>query len=396
MKSSKRTKRSTQSPWTGRANSQSKKTDSWHERVRKVDPSDLGSDFAAWPSLAKEKWSETSIPSFDGSNFNRVILVGMGGSLLSGELIVDLAREKQSKVSFETVKDYHLPPYCDGRTLVIGMSSSGNTEETLSVLSEAHKKGLKSFALGSGGTLESLSKNKWGFDFIRTTMLKVPRSSLPAIFYPVLKLLATNHMLDFTEEEIEESFEALEQAKQRSSNESKLKVGPFQLAKELVRETTDLFPLVYASARTRAVGLRFRQSLNENAKIHAFNGEIPELCHNEIVGWDYDASSIKKYRISGLGLKTSSILLRLNEDDPPEIRTRFDIVQEIVRKSKGKTLEAPYVGKGYLARVISMLYLLDYATYYIAILKGVDPIKTPSITLLKTELADRLNYVAGL
>jgi glucose/mannose-6-phosphate isomerase len=371
----------------------SQKTDSWHNRISRIDPADLGADYAAWPSLAREKWGETNVPSFEAGNFDRIVLVGMGGSLLSGELLVDLAREKKSSIEFETVKDYHLPSYCNDKTLVIGMSSSGNTEETLSVLSEAHKKGLKAFTFGSGGSIESLSKDKWGFDFIRTSMLKVPRSSLPGIFYPVLKLLVSNHLLNYSEDEIEESIAALGQVNSKNGSQH---IEALKLAKEIVSGRSDPFPLVYASCRTRAAGLRFRQSLNENSKIHAFNGEIPELCHNEIVGWDYISSSIKKYRSATLGGRKPCIFLRLSEDDPSEIKTRFDIVADVVCKSKGRILEAPHVGRGYLARMLSMLYCLDYATYYAAILRGVDPIKTPSINLLKDQLASRLNFISSL
>jgi glucose/mannose-6-phosphate isomerase len=391
MNSRRRTKRSPSSKVT--ENQGSRKRSSWEERIRTVDPSDLRSDFGKWPSLARERWTQTIVPTFDAGNYNRIVLVGMGGSLLSGELLVDLAREQKSSREFETVKDYHLPSYCDERTLVIGMSSSGNTEETLSVLSEARKKGLKGFAFGSGGSLESLSKDKWGFDFIQTTMLKVPRSSLPGIFYPVLKLLVTNHVLEFTEQEVIESIDALEEI---NREDSKRDNRALRLAKDLISENSDSFPLVYASSRTRAVGLRFRQSLNENSKIHSFNGEIPELCHNEIVGWDFLSSSIKNYRTKNSKSKQICMLLRLQEDDPPEIRTRFDIVADLVNRSKGNVLEAPHVGRGYLARTLSMLYLLDYSTYYAAILRGVDPIKTPSISLLKQELASRLDFVSHL
>ncbi len=391
MNSSRRTKQNQSSKI--RAKRRYRKRDPWEERIRRVDPSDLRSDFNKWPSLAREMWTQASVPSFDASSFGRIVLVGMGGSLLSGELLVDLAREQKSGWQFETVKDYHLPSYCDERTLVIGMSSSGNTEETLSVLSEAKKKGLKGFAFGSGGNLESFSKGKWGFDFIRTTMLKVPRSSLPGIFYPVLKLLVTNHVLNFSEQEVDESIESLEEIHQSISKKDNQTIG---LAKELVQNNSESFPLIYASSRTRAVALRFRQSLNENSKIHAFNGEIPELCHNEVVGWDYFSSSIKDYRSKNPKSKQVCMLLRLDEDDPPEIRTRFDIVADLVHKSRGKVLEAPHTGSGYLARMLSMLYILDYTTYYAAILRGVDPIKTPSINHLKQELASRLDFVSHL
>ena len=364
--------------------------------LRAIDPSDLKGDYDLWPSFALKSWSETEVPIFDSGQFNRVVFAGMGGSSLTGELLLDLALEKNSEVSFETLKDYHVPNCLDHKTLVIGMSSSGATEETLSVLSEAHKKGLTGFSFGSGGPIESFSKNKWGFEFVRTAMLKVPRSSLPGMFYPVLKFLVRNKVLEVSDDEINESIRAMNVVKEDFINASEQKKNEIvNLAQAWTQDQSGI-PLLYSSNRTRAVGLRARQSINENAKMHAFNSEIPELCHNEIVGWDYRASFVGDNHKSQKSASLLALILRLSEDDPPEMRTRFEIVKEIVRKAGGETLEAPYVGRSYLARIISMLYFLDYASYYMAIFRRVDPIKTPSIQLLKRELGKRLNYVEKL
>lgn len=364
--------------------------------IENVDRSDLLADYDYWPELALKVWNETAIPSDNYGEVRRVILAGMGGSLLTGELIVDLAREKRSKLQFETIKDYHIPDSCDGRTLVLGLSSSGNTEETLSVLSESHKAGVRAVSFGTGGALETLSKEKWGFDFVRTSMLKVPRSSLPGIFYAVLKFLIESGLIPVSGAEVEESMEALRITKDRvrgsSSHDGN---SPLQIARKFLKEPA--FPLVYSSNRTRGVGLRFRQSINENAKMHAFNGEIPELCHNDIVGWDAMSSSVVRHiAVSSSGSKAVAMFLRLRQDDPIEVRERFDIVDEIVKKAGGETIEAPSTGNCYLARAMSMLYQLDYATYYMAILRNIDPIMTPSINLLKQELATRLKYASLL
>jgi glucose/mannose-6-phosphate isomerase len=364
--------------------------------LRRVDPSDLKADYDLWPPLALKAWSETQVPTFTSDRFNRVAFAGLGGSSLTGELLVDLSRERKSEIAFETLKDYHIPNSFGEKTLVIGMSSSGATEETLSILSEAHKKGLTAYSFGSGGPIESFSRDRWGFQFIRTAMLKVPRSSLPGIFYPVLKFLVWNKLLEVSDDEVNESIQvmnvvrddfvsALDEERNRS----------IRLGRALTRDETG-FTLVYSSNRTRAVGLRARQSINENAKMHAFNGEIPELCHNEIVGWDYRASLVDDASQIRRNGDSAALLLRLNEDDPPEVKTRFEIIQDIVGKARGKTLEAPYVGTSYLARIMSMLYFLDYASYYMAIFRKVDPMKTPSIDMLKRELAKRLNYVEKL
>jgi glucose/mannose-6-phosphate isomerase len=372
----------------------------FEEIQSKIDSSNLKADFDFWPLLAKRAWTNSEVPTFESKKFDRVIFSGLGGSGLTGELLVDISKEKESNVTFETLKDYHIPRSVDkNRTLLVGMSSSGNTEETLSILSEAHKNGMTAFSFGSGGLIETFSKQKWNFGFVRTQMLKVPRSSLPGIFYPVLKFLTTSKLLEVSDSEALESIKALELARNDFLDEGKSgKNKMVIMAKELTGSNSSI-PLIYSSNRTRAVGLRFRQSINENAKMHAFNGEIPELCHNEIVAWDYNPTYVKaNSRIIRKKITVDNVatLLRLKEDDPEEINARFDIVRGVIDQAGGKTLEAPYTGSSYLARIMAMLYLLDYVTYFMAILNEVDPIKTPSIQILKEELGRKLNYLEKL
>ncbi len=374
-------------------NSSSSPRKKFADLIRKVDASDLKADFDQWPSLANRAWCQTAPPKIEqpSEGFDRIAFAGMGGSGISGELLIDLSRETKSPTSFETLKDYHLPDYFDNSCLVVGMSSSGGTEETLSVLSEAHRKGLVGLAIGSGGLLEHRAKSKWNFPFVKSTMLKVPRSSLPGIFYPALKALSYNKLLLVEESEVDESIHALEQVKLLVQDPDHQRNPALDLALSLASKGN--IPLLYSSFRTRAVALRARQSINENAKLHGFDGEIPELCHNDIVGWDSKKTRVTKAARDQPGC---AVLLRLEEDDPEEIETRFDIVRDVIKKSGGESYTPTYRGESYLARIISMLYFLDYVSYYMAIIRGIDPIKTPSIQLLKRQLAHRLNYIERL
>jgi glucose/mannose-6-phosphate isomerase len=364
--------------------------------MKMVDSSDLKSDFDQWPKLALSIWNEPSnrdqFPRL--TNYSRLLFAGMGGSGISGEILLDYSKEKRSKVVFETLKDYHLPNYVDNNSLVVGMSSSGNTEETLGVLSEASRRGIDGWTFGSGGLIETFSETKWHFPFTRTRMLKVPRSSFPGMFFYVLKELWRSGLVELDPEDVLESIKQYETVRKKCNDVDKSNPA-LQLSKRMV--TPDgASPLIYASARTHAVGLRVRQSINENAKLHAFDGTVPELCHNDIVGWDSKGSHCKTVPTAGTESRHPTLLLRLVEDDPIEIKTRFDIIQEIISSSKGESFEAPYEGSSYLCRILTMFYYLDYATYFMAILRGVDPIKTPSIDLLKKALASRMNYVEML
>ena len=352
----------------------------------KIDKSNLKEDYDSWPSLAKSSWVESRPPQLERS-YTSVLFAGMGGSGLIGEVIADLAGEQEA-YRIDVLKDYHLPHFYTSDTLVIGVSCSGNTEETISVLNEASKRGLDICTFGSGGLLERFSQTHSRVKFTKTKMLKVPRSSFPGLFYVILKFLIQNGYLNTTEVHIQDSIDCMSRARELCAKPIAKQNKSLEIALDIV-QTKSALPLMYCSRRTRAVGIRFRQSLNENAKIHGYAGVIPEMCHNDITAWDYakTAKLNKSYLSNAL-----PVALKL-EDDPIEIRTTFQILEDILKKSKGQFIPAPSLGTSYISRIISMLYLLDYSTYFASILRGVDPILTPSIDLLKTELKTRLNYL---
>ncbi len=356
--------------------------------IPKVDKSDLKSDFDSWPELAEEAWSHSSVNELHGE-FESVIFSGMGGSGIIGALAIDVANEINSPLFFVNLNDYHLPMNASDHSLVVAVSCSGNTEETLSSVSEAHSRGLTIASFGSGGRLLDFSQ-KWHFRFTQTKMLKVPRSSLPGLFFPVLKLLSRSSLLPIRDIDVEETIDNLKRARDIAKIEDDDDNPSVTIARQIVEH--DCIPLIYSQRRTRAVGLRFRQSLNENAKMHAFNGEVPEICHNDIVGWDNKLSVTSKTKLRD---SPFAVILQL-EDDPDEIRVRLDILREIVRDRGGTCMNAPGLGKTFLSRILTMLYFLDYSSYYAAILRRVNPIVTPSIDFLKSELTKKLDFLTRL
>jgi len=371
-----------------------KKIETIFTSVAKVDPSNLKADYDSWPGFSRRCWEEAQPPSLERT-YSSIVFAGMGGSGIIGEVISDLSNEQES-IRVDVLKEYHLPKYFTNETLVVGISASGNTEETLSVLSEASKRGFDICTFGSGGLLEKMSQTNPRIRFTRTTMLKVPRSSFPGVFYPVLKFMIQNGYLRISEENVRDSIECLSRSQELCQRPSAKQNRSLEIAAAL-SEGKNSVPLIYSSRRTRSIGLRFRQSLNENAKTHGYAGVIPELCHNEIVGWDKNAASGKKRtsREESAGSNFIPISLRL-EDDPLEIKTRFQIVEDVLKRSRTQFLQAPSLGTTYLSRIVSMLYLLDYATYYTSIFKHVDPILTPSIDYLKSELKTRLNFLSRI
>lgn len=354
--------------------------------IEKVDRSDLKSDFDEWPELAKDAWTNSNVEEVD-QRVDSIVFTGMGGSGIIGALLCDYANETRSPRRFECLNDYHLRSNLSKNTLVVGVSCSGNTEETLSALSEAHSKGLMIASFGSGGRIKDFSE-KWHSKFTQTKMLKTPRSSLPGLLFAVLKFFWSNRLLQIEEAEVAETIENMKKVRNLCRGKDELENPSLAIARRIIASNAPL--LIYSNSRTHGVGLRFRQSVNENAKLHAFHGDVPEICHNDVVGWDYSKADLKNPKSKMTPL---AIMLRF-EDDFTEIKTRFRILQDIIRKRGGKSLDSPCVGKSYLSRTLSMLYLLDYTTYYAAILRGVDPMKTPSIDLLKRELNKKLNFLS--
>lgn len=361
------------------------------ETLPQIDSSNLRADFDSWPEISASSWSNSEPPQLDRI-YSSLLFVGMGGSGIIGEVVSDLASEQEG-IRIDVLKDYHLPKYYTSDTLVVGVSCSGNTEETLSVLSEANKRRLDICTFGSGGLLEELSRKNPRIRFTKTSALKVPRTSFPGIFFVVLKFLIQNGYLKNTEDNVRDSIDCIRRVRELCSKPIMKQNKALEIATEITDEESST-PLIYSSKRTRAVGLRFRQSLNENSKLHAFDGIIPELCHNEIVAWDFPFT-LKEKRTNLEVRHAAPFSLRL-EDDPLEIKTRFQVLEEITKKSRMHFVQAPYLGTSYLGRIMSMLYFLDYATYFAAIMRGVDPILTPSIDLLKKELKTRLDYLSRL
>ncbi len=357
----------------------------------KIDKANLRSDFDSWPSLAQDVWNTVETPQLQRS-YSSLLFVGMGGSGIIGEVMLDLAAEMDS-LRIDVLKDYHLPKSYGSDTLVVAVSCSGNTEETLSVVDEAMKRGLDICAFGSGGELEKLSSSNPRIAFAKTPMLQVPRTSFPGLFYAVLKFMNQNGYLKIPDDHIKDSIDCLRRVRELCISTHIRQNRSLEIATELTSSKSTV-PLIYSSRRTRAVGLRFLQSLSENAKMHGFQGVVPELCHNEVVGWDLLATR-KQARSRASPIDFVPVSARL-DDDPLEIKTRFQILEEILRKSKTRFVQAPNLGTNYLSRIVSMIYFLDYTTYYTAIMRGIDPIQTPSIDFLKKELKSRLNYLGRL
>ncbi len=295
---------------------------------------------------------------------HNVFIAGMGGSGIGGNFVEAIARE-ECPVPISVGKGYDIPKYVNENTLCITSSYSGNTEETLSAFEQMLKTGAKIVCVSSGGKLiEMAKKNK--LDFIQLPGGKPsPRACLGYSFVQQLWILRKLNLISETSLlGVSESIKLLQN--QQEDIKSR--------ARKIAESLKDKIPVIYTSDKFEPVALRFRQQLNENAKMLAWHQVVPEMNHNELVGWQ-----TKDNRLAVIWLR----------DDHEFGRTavRMVITKEIVAKYAVPVLEIFSKGKSFVDRAMYLVHLVDWASVYLAELRGVDVMEIKVIDFLKRELA---------
>ncbi|MEM3084870.1 MAG: SIS domain-containing protein, partial [Nitrososphaerales archaeon] len=202
------------------------------------------------------------------------------------------------------------------------------------------------------------------------------------VLYSALKLLSYFHV-GYISGEVEDSIQTMIEVGKKICKQCNFEQNP---AKQLAKWMFGSIPAVYCSPLQRGVGIRFKNSVNENAKINAIAAEILDSCHNELVSWGYRNKSAENEILR-------PILVRSNFD-PEEVKKRFDVFKEMLERNEHEVYEVPLYGSTPLANVVSSLYLLDYSTIYLGILKKVDPTPINAVFEFKDEMKKRLDYFA--
>jgi glucose/mannose-6-phosphate isomerase len=294
-------------------------------------------------------------------DFNNVLLTGLGGSGIGGNVVQNFVAEKMS-IPFIVNKDYFLPSFVNEKTLVIVSSYSGNTEETISALQQAIKSKATIVCISSGGKVGKLAK-KNNFDCVPLPSGMPPRSCLG---YSMVQVLYVLHHFGYIKNDFEKSINAAIKAMIVDEKETQKQANV--IAKKLVGKT----PIIYVASDFEAVAIRFRQQINENSKMLAWHHVVPEMNHNEIVGWrDKDKSRV-------------AVFIR-NESDYRRTQLRMNINQTVIKKYS-TSLEIWSKGKTFFERFFSVVHLTDWVTVFLADLHGVDATEVNVIDTLKWEL----------
>ena len=325
----------------------------------KIDREGMYKIYDKWPQIAKDTYNSIPDP-IDYKEIDHVVFAGMGGSGAIGDLFSSILSKSNMHVSL--VKGYHLPKTVDKNTLVVATSVSGNTDETLNILASAAKSDCKIIAFSSGGKMERYCK-KNRLEYRNVIQTHSPRTSFIKYAYYILGTL--NSVIPVKRKDIVDSIDDVEKmsAKVRSGNLSETNPA-LGLAGWLGG-----IPMIYYPWGLQASAIRFKNSLQENAKLHAIAEDVIEACHNGIVAWE------KKSR-------AQPILIE-GKDDYIRTKERWGVIKEYFEKNGIDYWEVHSIPGSILSKLVCLIYLLDYSSIYYAILHNVDPSPVRSIDFIK-------------
>ena len=306
-------------------------------------------------------------------NLKNIVVLGMGGSAIGGDLLSDYLADELS-IPIVVIRGYDIPKFVDENSLVFAVSYSGNTEETISTLKKCLDAKTRVIALTSGGKLSVLAREN-NFPVIKVPAGIQPRAAISYLFFPVLKALERLGLIKERNGETEETLNILQELSKEYGAKSPLKKN---FAKKVAMDLYQHLPLVYGSeGLLKAVAMRWKTQINENSKWPCFWNVFPELDHNEIVGYKIENNINRQVKI--IYLQDKEGLLRVEQ--------RRKITRKIIEDKIAEFTVCPTKGKGKMARMFSLIFLGDLASYYLAILNQVDPSPVACIENLKKELA---------
>ena len=311
--------------------------------------------------------------SQDYSKVNKVVILGMGSSAIGGDLVSNLVA-LEAKLPIIIHRDYNLPAFIDGKTLVITSSYSGMTEETLSSFEQALETDSKKLVFTTDGKLKAMAEERnipvFSFDYKAQ-----PRAALPFSFLPILGFLQRLGFIKDKSADVAETVETLERLSWRINEGVSLSQNP---AKQLANRLYGHLPIIYGADILSEVAHRWKTQLNENSKAWAFYEVFPELNHNAVVGYQFPLELASKIVIV---LLRSVYLLK-------RILFRYQITCQLLEQAKISYQIVEGEGTSPLSQMMSLVLSGDYVSYYLAILYKIDPSPVKAIDYLKGQLKD--------
>lgn len=338
--------------------------------IQQKDPS--GALKVASESYAQTAFSADVIyPEHDGRNIKSVVVLGMGGSALAG-LVFKSWMHSSLKVPFEVCRTYDSPGYIDSNTLVIASSYSGNTEETLSALEQAQEVGAVLGVITSGGKLLEIANNE-NIAHVQLPGGFQPRMAVTLNLRALTALLVNFGLIDKSKfEEIAATHDWLKEESIRWQAEVRTSDN---LAKQIALASVGKTPIFYGGSLTAPIAYRFKIAWNENAKNVSYWNELPEMNHNEFMGWTSHPIE-----------KPFAIFDIVSNLENPRTIKRFNVTDRLLSGMRPKAFRIDLAGDSALKQMLWGGILADFASIYTAILNGVDPMPVDLIEKLKQEL----------
>lgn len=349
------------------------------EAIEQLDSLSILDDVEAFPRQCREAWriveATEGLPS--GSGVDSILIVGMGGSGISGDFAQAVV-EPRFPLPWRVIKGYGpLPDWVGRNTCVFVMSYSGATEESVSAFEDASERRSRIVIISSGGALTKVARDR-GAALVRIPEGLQPRASLGYLCLCLLGTLGKMQLVPDMTEDVEQAMEVLDGIAADCGRDVPTGENP---AKTLAGRLYGRVPVIYGGYGVGAVAAqRFKTDLNEYAKSPAFYNVLPELNHNEIVGWN---------RLGGLTSTNFIVVLLRDLHDDERIALRFSATAELLAGHVSDVVEVYSGGRSPLARVLSLALITQLAAVYLGFGYGIDPGPVEAIERLKSVLENK-------
>ena len=319
---------------------------------------------------AENAWKSIDLSGIDTDNIDNIIVTGLGGSAISGDVLRNFLSSELKKPLIVN-RTYNLPLFAGRNTLVIVSSYSGNTEETISAFKSAIERGCPAIALTTGGEIGRLA-NENRIPVVKLQEGFQPRYALYNSFFTLLRVIQELKLVPSQDAEAEKIIKLLKTLGEEWGSEEG---DAFKTADSL----KGYIPVIYSVTDLNdSAGKRFKGQLNENSKVHAWTAEYPEMNHNEIVGWE---------RVQRSGLKYKALTL-LDNEISSRIKKRIEIINKLLIGENIDILSIQGRSGTFKERLIEIIYFCDWVSYYLALLNEEDPGEIDFIHHLKNKMAE--------
>ncbi len=327
--------------------------------LKKYDLQKMYEVYDQWPKIAKNAW-ESDLEIIDFDNLNHIVFAGMGGSGAIGEIFASIL--SKSKIHVSVINGYHLPSTVDSNTLVIPISVSGNTDETLTILESANLLKCKIIAFAAGGQIQKYCK-KNNIKFQQISQDHSPRGSFVRYLYSIIKILQPT--LKIKSSDINESIKILEKMQKDISSQN---LTDSNSAISLAKWISGI-PVIYYPWGLQSAAVRFKNSLNENAKLHVIHEDVVKATHNDIVAW------VKKANVTPIIIS--------GPDDYHKTKILWKKFKTFLNEHNVDYYQINAIEGSILTKLVYLIYLCDYASIYYSILTKTDPSPVEPIKYFK-------------